>query len=96
MHKVINSTALFQQRLEQIATDTEAVLQRLLAPQPEPGERMRPPRLLDAMRYATLGGGKRFRPFLVVETRAAVRRGADRALMVARRARMHPLLFAGA
>lgn len=27
-----------------------------------------PPRLLDAMRHALLGGGKRFRPFLVIES----------------------------
>jgi farnesyl diphosphate synthase len=30
-------------------------------------ERARPKRLLEAMRYVSLGGGKRFRPFLVVE-----------------------------
>ncbi|MBT3070787.1 polyprenyl synthetase family protein [Rhodomicrobium sp. Az07] len=29
-----------------------------------------PDRLLDAMRYGTLGGGKRFRPFLVIESAA--------------------------
>ncbi len=83
MHKVINSTALFQQRLEQIATDTEAVLQRLLVPQPVPGERLRPQRLLDAMNYATLGGGKRFRPFLVVETARLFGVAPTSALMVA-------------
>jgi farnesyl diphosphate synthase len=27
-----------------------------------------PPRMVDAMRYAVLGGGKRFRPFLVIES----------------------------
>jgi farnesyl diphosphate synthase len=32
------------------------------------GEVERPARLLEAMRYASLGGGKRLRPFLVVET----------------------------
>jgi len=31
---------------------------------------MRPQRLLEAMRYASLGGGKRLRPFLVVESSA--------------------------
>ena len=31
-------------------------------------ERLRPARLLESMRYAVLGGGKRLRPFLVVET----------------------------
>ena len=33
-----------------------------------PGEIARPPRLMAAMRHATLAGGKRLRPFLVVET----------------------------
>jgi farnesyl diphosphate synthase len=32
------------------------------------GEVMRPPLLMSAMRYVALGGGKRFRPFLVIET----------------------------
>ncbi|MGC1465981.1 MAG: polyprenyl synthetase family protein [Pseudolabrys sp.] len=74
---------LFKQRLETIAADTEAVLDRLLAPQPVPGERVRPARLLDAMRYASLGGGKRIRPFLVVETAALFDVPRRQALMVA-------------
>jgi farnesyl diphosphate synthase len=43
-------------------------MDRLLSPSPLPGEIARPARLLDAMRYAMLGGGKRLRPHLVVET----------------------------
>ncbi|MCX5496302.1 polyprenyl synthetase family protein [Kaistia dalseonensis] len=46
----------------------EAVLDRLLALEPAPGEIARPARLIEAMRYAALGGGKRLRPALVVET----------------------------
>jgi farnesyl diphosphate synthase len=42
----------------------------LLGPSPIEGEHIRPARLLDAMRYASLGGGKRLRPFLVVESAA--------------------------
>jgi farnesyl diphosphate synthase len=61
------SEADFAARLRQVAADTEALLDRLLAPTALPQERLRPPRLLDAMRYAALGAGKRFRPFLVVE-----------------------------
>ena len=34
------------------------------------GEISRPARLVEAMRYASLNGGKRFRPFLVVECAA--------------------------
>lgn len=60
--------ALFQQRLDTVAVDMEEVLDHLLGPELAEGERARPPRLIDAMRYASLGGGKRFRPFLVVET----------------------------
>lgn len=59
---------LFTQRLNEVAAATEGALDRLLGPDPVPGERLRPARLLDAMRYAALGGGKRVRPFLVVET----------------------------
>jgi len=63
-----DANALFKQRLEATAAETEALLDRLLAPEPAAGEQSRPARLLEAMRYASLGGGKRIRPFLVVET----------------------------
>jgi farnesyl diphosphate synthase len=58
---------VFQSRLSQTAHETEALLDRLLFRTPLAGERTRPARLLDAMRYAALGGGKRLRPFLTVE-----------------------------
>ncbi len=58
----------FRQRLDHVAQATEAMLDRLLSTDTLPGETTRPPRLLEAMRYAALGGGKRLRPFLVVET----------------------------
>jgi len=58
----------FTTRLAQTADAVEALLDRLLAPEAEPGEIARPARLLAAMRYATLGGGKRLRPGLTVET----------------------------
>ncbi|HWM45561.1 MAG TPA: farnesyl diphosphate synthase [Xanthobacteraceae bacterium] len=60
----------FTARLDAVAKETEALLDGLLAAGPESGEIARPKRLLDAMRYASLGGGKRFRPFLVVESAA--------------------------
>jgi len=66
----VDSEAAFQRRLGQIAHDTQALLDRLLASAPIEGERVRPARLIDAMRHASLGGGKRLRPFLVVETAA--------------------------
>jgi len=55
-------------RLGETAAAVEAVLQDLLAAPTTGVEIARPPRLLAAMRHATLAGGKRLRPFLVVET----------------------------
>jgi farnesyl diphosphate synthase len=51
--------------LSRVAGVAEAALEALL-PQPEGAEA----RLADAMRYATLGGGKRLRAFLVMESAA--------------------------
>jgi farnesyl diphosphate synthase len=58
----------FLARLDAVATDIEVLLDRLLAAAPVDGELSRPARLIEAMRYASLNGGKRFRPFLVVES----------------------------
>jgi farnesyl diphosphate synthase len=78
----MNSTAdNFQTQLSRVAAETEALLARLLASEPVAGERARPPRLLDAMRYACLNGGKRFRPFLVVASAALFDVPRTRALM---------------
>src|SRR5471032_583195 len=74
-------TDRFKQSLDQVAADTEGLLDRLLAPKPAAGELSRPTRLLEAMRYASLGGGKRIRPFLVVESAALFAVPPGRALM---------------
>src|SRR5258708_27865123 len=67
--KAINSkNGPFPARLAAVAAETAALLDNLLAPTAAPGESSRPARLIDAMRYSGLGGGKRFRPFLVVES----------------------------
>ena len=63
-------TEAFNRRLAEIADKVNAVLARLLEDRAAPGEIVRPDRLLAAMRHATLAGGKRFRPFLVVESAA--------------------------
>jgi farnesyl diphosphate synthase len=60
----------FLTRLDAVAAETEALLDQLLAAKPAAGETSRPSRLIEAMRYSSLGGGKRFRPFLVVESAA--------------------------
>lgn len=58
----------FEARLSEIADSTERMLDSLLSPAILPGETARPARFLEAMRYASLGGGKRLRPFLLIET----------------------------
>jgi farnesyl diphosphate synthase len=68
--KDVDLEAVFADRLGAVANDTQALLDRLLAATPIDGERARPARLMEAMRYASLGGGKRLRPFLVVESAA--------------------------
>jgi len=57
-------------RLDANAAATEALLQKLLSEKPIELEIDRPKRLVDAMRYGSLNGGKRLRPFLVVESAA--------------------------
>jgi len=60
----------FAKRLDKTAEETEQLLGRLLSDTLEADEIARPERLMDAMRYSSLGGGKRLRPFLVVESAA--------------------------
>jgi farnesyl diphosphate synthase len=54
-----------EEALARCATETEALLDRLLPPHGFPASR-----ITEAMRYAALGAGKRLRPFLVVESAA--------------------------
>ncbi len=58
----------FHTRLKAAQDATEAVLEKLLSEERLNGEIARPPRLLAAMRHAALGGGKRLRPFIVIES----------------------------
>jgi farnesyl diphosphate synthase len=75
------SSTDFSSRLAAVATETEALLARLLDGAALPGETARPPRLLEAMRWSALGGGKRLRPFLVVEAAALFGASRDGALL---------------
>jgi farnesyl diphosphate synthase len=61
----------FAARLAEVGATIEAELDALLSLQARDGEPTRPQRLIAAMRYGALGGGKRLRPFLVVETARA-------------------------
>jgi len=60
----------FTKRLVAAAQEVERTLDRLLKPEISPGEQARPARLLAAMRYSALDGGKRLRPFLLIESAA--------------------------
>ena len=79
---LIVSDDAFPSFLATVALDIESLLDRLLAAKPVAGEHVRPRRLLDVMRYASLNGGKRFRPFLVVATSALFEVPRQQALMV--------------
>lgn len=67
----------FKIQLSSVASDIETALERLL-PMPEGEQAV----VADAMRYAALGGGKRLRPFLVIETARMLGGDTKNALIV--------------
>ena len=71
------SASALARRMTAVAKAAESVLAALLADEAAGREIMRPPLLMQAMRHAALGGGKRFRPFLVVETARLFGRGGS-------------------
>jgi farnesyl diphosphate synthase len=77
----VDATEQFQDRLNQVAKDAESLLDQLFGKGLASDELARPARLLDAMRYASLGAGKRFRPFLVVESASLFGVPREQALM---------------
>ena len=60
----------FEMLLASTAMRVEATLETLLGSTPADGELARPERLLAAMRHGVLNGGKRLRPFLLLESAA--------------------------
>ena len=70
----------FSARLADIARRVEARLEAALHDEPAKHERVRPPRLLAAMRHGALGGGKRLRAFLTIATAKALGGDGDEAL----------------
>jgi farnesyl diphosphate synthase len=58
-----NISDIFKTRLHTVATEMETVLAQVL---PEPAGPQN--RIMEAMAYALLGGGKRLRPFLLIES----------------------------
>jgi farnesyl diphosphate synthase len=73
----------FEVALEIRAHAVEAALRGLLDNRIASGEIARPERLLAAMRHGVLNGGKRLRPFLVMEVAALFDAGGEAALRVA-------------
>jgi farnesyl diphosphate synthase len=75
--------AAFDITLESRAVAVERVLGDLLTERLLAGEIARPAKLLQAMRHGVLNGGKRLRPFLVVESASLLGGDAGPALRVA-------------
>lgn len=76
------SSETFEARLTATAREVEAVLDTLLSSSVLNGEIVRPERLRSAMHYASLNGGKRLRPFLVIEAASLLGGDRDAALRV--------------
>jgi farnesyl diphosphate synthase len=73
----------FEVALEMRARAVEKLLRQLLDSRIQTGEIARPEALLSAMRHGVLNGGKRLRPFLVLESAALFDADNDAALRVA-------------
>lgn len=76
------SDTLFQTRLRDHAEMVATCLTGLLGGDPQSDEIVRPVPLLAAMRHGVLNGGKRLRPFLVLESAALFGGSAEVALRV--------------
>ncbi len=72
----------FAKQLAGAARDVEQALEAILSTDLQAGETARPQRLLAAMRHGVLNGGKRFRPFLVLESARLLDGDLDAALRV--------------
>ncbi len=75
-------TSPFTRRLATNARTVEGLLERLLGQTTEADEIARPANLLAAMRHGVLNGGKRLRPFLVIECADLLGGNRDAALRV--------------
>ncbi|WP_336055304.1 polyprenyl synthetase family protein [Nitratireductor sp. CH_MIT9313-5] len=73
----------FEALLALRAEEMDALLREILSDRPSDGELARPKGLLAAMRHGVLNGGKRLRPFLLVETACLFDAGHHAALRVA-------------
>ncbi|MBB2973458.1 farnesyl diphosphate synthase [Mesorhizobium sp. RMAD-H1] len=73
----------FETALAMRARSVEAALEKLLDDRVRNGEIVRPERLMAAMRHGVLNGGKRLRPFLVMESAALFAADKEPAMRVA-------------
>lgn len=73
----------FEEALESRARAVDGALARLLDGRLLDGEIARPARLMEAMRHGVLAGGKRLRPFLVMQSAALFDADGEAALRVA-------------
>ncbi|UUP17332.1 Farnesyl diphosphate synthase [Nitratireductor thuwali] len=73
-------TETFENLLALRADEVEQLLRQLLDGRLREGEVDRPRRLIEAMRHGALNGGKRLRPFLLVETAEMFEHGGRAAL----------------
>lgn len=73
----------FESALFARAAAVETELRQILDARPLAGEIARPERLMAAMRHGVLNGGKRLRPFLVMESAALFSADGEAALRVA-------------
>jgi farnesyl diphosphate synthase len=73
----------FEEALESRALAVDGALARLLDGRLLDGEIARPARLMEAMRHGVLAGGKRLRPFLVMQSAALFDADGEAALRVA-------------
>lgn len=74
--------ATFETRLKDSASVVGKLIADLLADRPGPDEIARPANLMAAMRHGALNGGKRLRPFLVMESARMLGGDAGAALRV--------------
>jgi farnesyl diphosphate synthase len=78
-----NSDIPFEAILATRAAEVEALMERLLDGRTRNGEITRPLRLMRAIRHGALNGGKRLRPFLVLESAALFSADGEAALRIA-------------
>ncbi len=74
---------MFETALRDRAEAVEGMLRKILDERILPGEIARPEHLMAAMRHGALNGGKRLRPFLVLESAALFDADGEAALRVA-------------